>query len=189
MTVPIFWGIYFYSYDFMKDRIARDNYFSSPVASHILSAVSAGAIGDVITNPMWVIRTRVQTLVLHHAISSKKHSMTTLDMARTIYQEEGFFAFYKGLGASFLGLSHIAVQFPLCEYFISVCIVRLEHRPVITHIFLTISILFVRRALEDVGQKSSRRGRRIGECEDNSIQFPNQGAQSHAMLLSRMPRH
>jgi hypothetical protein len=30
------------------------------------------------------------------------------------YKEEGIIAFYKGLTASFLGLSHVAVQFPLC---------------------------------------------------------------------------
>lgn len=37
-------------------------------------------------------------------------------MFRVIYQREGWRAFYKGLTASFLGLSHVALQFPLYEY-------------------------------------------------------------------------
>jgi len=31
----------------------------------------------------------------------------------------GIGAFYRGLGASFLGLSHVAIQFPLCKIFMT----------------------------------------------------------------------
>ncbi|RKP22647.1 mitochondrial carrier domain-containing protein [Syncephalis pseudoplumigaleata] len=34
---------------------------------------------------------------------------------RTIWQNEGIRGFYKGLGTSFIGISHAAVQFPLYE--------------------------------------------------------------------------
>ena len=39
----------------------------------------------------------------------------TLDACRTIYREEGVGAFYKGLAPSLLGVTHVAVQFPLYE--------------------------------------------------------------------------
>lgn len=39
----------------------------------------------------------------------------TLDAVTTIYRTEGFRAFYKGLLPSLMGVSHVAVQFPLYE--------------------------------------------------------------------------
>jgi solute carrier family 25 folate transporter 32 len=40
----------------------------------------------------------------------------TWHAVRRIYATEGAGAFYKGLAASFLGLSHVAIQFPLYEW-------------------------------------------------------------------------
>jgi len=39
----------------------------------------------------------------------------TIDAARTIYRSEGIKAFYRGLLPSLLGITHVAVQFPLYE--------------------------------------------------------------------------
>lgn len=39
----------------------------------------------------------------------------TFDAARTIYRSEGPRAFYRGLLPSLLGITHVAVQFPLYE--------------------------------------------------------------------------
>ena len=39
----------------------------------------------------------------------------TLDAMRTIYRTEGIAAFYRGLFPSLLGITHVAVQFPLYE--------------------------------------------------------------------------
>ena len=40
----------------------------------------------------------------------------TLDAAITIYRTEGWRAFFRGLFPSLLGITHVAIQFPLYEF-------------------------------------------------------------------------
>ncbi|KAI9867286.1 MAG: hypothetical protein M1813_009564 [Trichoglossum hirsutum] len=42
---------------------------------------------------------------------------STLDAARKMYRNEGILSFYAGLAPALLGLTHVAVQFPLYERF------------------------------------------------------------------------
>lgn len=116
LTVPLFWSMYWCTYNRVKERLVAE-FSDTPVALiHVTAAITAGAIGDVITNPLWVTRTRIQTLIFHSSDSALKSNISTIGMMQSIYKNEGIRAFYKGLGASFLGLSHVAVQFPLYEY-------------------------------------------------------------------------
>jgi solute carrier family 25 (mitochondrial folate transporter), member 32 len=114
INVPLFWGIYWTGYENLKKYFHQETNLILPV-QHILSATMAGALADVISNPFWVVRTRIQTQILH----PERHlpsTPSTLSMFRYIYQHEGFFAFYRGLSASLLGLTHVAIQFPLYEH-------------------------------------------------------------------------
>lgn len=114
LTVPIFWAVYWPIYNKMKSNFYQFHPDLPLYISHLLSAISAGAVGDIITNPFWVTRTRLQTLSMHKDRNIATN-ISSFDMMRTIYRDEGWKAFYKGLGASFLGLSHVAIQFPLCK--------------------------------------------------------------------------
>jgi solute carrier family 25 folate transporter 32 len=44
------------------------------------------------------------------------HYNNTWDAARQMYKGEGIKAFYSGLAPALLGLTHVAIQFPLYEY-------------------------------------------------------------------------
>ncbi|KAI0755139.1 mitochondrial carrier [Daedaleopsis nitida] len=82
-----------------------------PWTLHILSAMVAGATSTICTNPLWVIKTRFMTQPRDEV--RYKH---TLDAALTIYRTEGSSAFFRGLLPSLLGITHVAVQFPLYEH-------------------------------------------------------------------------
>lgn len=76
------------------------------------SAISAGAIADVLINPMFVVRTRLQTEALYTNAQS-----TIAKTIRDLYQEGGWRIFWRGMAANLLGLTHVAVQFPIYEHF------------------------------------------------------------------------
>jgi len=81
-----------------------------PWTLHIASAMAAGAASTTCTNPLWVIKTRFMTQTW-----DEPRYLHTFDAARTIYRTEGIRAFYRGLLPSLLGITHVAVQFPLYE--------------------------------------------------------------------------
>lgn len=62
----------------------------------------------ILTHPLWLVRTRI----LIHG----KFSYPSLYLGlSTMIKEEGIKSVYKGMGPSFLGISHVAVQFPTYE--------------------------------------------------------------------------
>src|SRR5437762_2717801 len=87
--------------------------------NHILAAMIAGGSSTICTNPIWVIKTRLMSQANPRSNTARApwHYTSTLHAARTMYREEGIRAFYSGLGPALLGLTHVAVQFPLYEEF------------------------------------------------------------------------
>ncbi|CAG8444865.1 5544_t:CDS:10 [Acaulospora morrowiae] len=107
------WAIYFSAYDYFKSTLAERAGQTSGQQwiVHIIAAMGAGASSTVVTNPLWVIKTRFMT---QNETTAYKYR-NTLDAFATIYRSEGMRGFYKGLGPSLMGVSHVAVQFPLYE--------------------------------------------------------------------------
>jgi solute carrier family 25 (mitochondrial folate transporter), member 32 len=77
------------------------------------SAVTAGAISDIVCNPMFIVRTRLQTEALHSAPGKK---LSIRETAISLYREGGLPIFWRGMTANLLGLSHVAIQFPVYEW-------------------------------------------------------------------------
>ena len=65
---------------------------------NLLASVTAGAISNTITAPIWTIRTRMMTQINNEDYRNSFHA------ARKIYQTEGLYALYRGVVPSMWGL-------------------------------------------------------------------------------------
>lgn len=92
----------------------------SPNLVNFGSSIIAGASSTMVTNPIWVIKTRLMSQVSRKSTTGAArppwHYRSTLDAARKMYKNEGILSFYSGLTPALLGLTHVAVQFPAYEY-------------------------------------------------------------------------
>lgn len=109
-------AIYFSVYSLSKPWLGSLNFHHwltyGTDTNHIIAAIMAGAASATATNPLWVIRTRLMT---QFPGRTPFYYSGTIDAARQIWRHEGVGGLYKGLGPSYLGLLHVAVQFPLYE--------------------------------------------------------------------------
>ncbi|VYS64064.1 unnamed protein product [Arabidopsis thaliana] len=107
------WGLYFFFYGRAKQRYARgrDDEKLSP-ALHLASAAEAGALVCLCTNPIWLVKTRLQ---LQTPLHQTQPYSGLLDAFRTIVKEEGPRALYKGIVPGLVLVSHGAIQFTAYE--------------------------------------------------------------------------
>ena len=69
--------------------------------------LSVGFISSCATNPIWLIKTRLQL--------DRSHSNLPM-VIRRIYAEGGLFSFWKGLTASWWGISETVIHFVIYEF-------------------------------------------------------------------------
>ncbi|GMR37275.1 hypothetical protein PMAYCL1PPCAC_07470 [Pristionchus mayeri] len=102
-------AVYFYTYSSSK-RFWNDSDFFVPNSAfiHMLSAASAGFVSATAVNPVWLVKTRLQLL--------QGSRMGVLAMVRRVYEREGIRGFYRGVTASYAGISETVIQFVLYEY-------------------------------------------------------------------------
>jgi solute carrier family 25 folate transporter 32 len=114
------WAIYMTVYDSSKAYLNQNGWQDHKYTSYIMSSVFAGACSTTITNPIWVIKTRLMSQISissSHSARTPWHYKGTADAIQKMYRSEGVKAFYSGLAPALLGLTHVAIQFPLYEYF------------------------------------------------------------------------
>ncbi|TKY55857.1 Folate transporter 1 [Spatholobus suberectus] len=109
----ISWGLYFFFYDKAKQRYARNREGKLSPGLHLASAAEAGGLVCLCTNPVWLVKTRLQ---LQTPLHQTRPYSGIYDAFRTIMREEGFSALYRGIVPGlFLQVSHGAIQFTAYE--------------------------------------------------------------------------
>ncbi|KAG5919511.1 hypothetical protein E4U61_000816 [Claviceps capensis] len=129
------WAVWFTIYNKSKVWLAQD--YDNPHLISFWSSIIAGGSSTIVTNPIWVIKTRLmsqthsptaefaaqcmypgpnKTPTSKSTRGSSGHYRSTLDAAKKMYYSEGLVSFYSGLTPALLGLTHVAVQFPTYEY-------------------------------------------------------------------------
>lgn len=132
------WMIYFTVYEKAKlyypklfqNQFGHNNHNEFFV--HSLSAFTAGSVSTSITNPIWVVKTRLMlqtgdgknsfttsnmTTTTNSSLENleKNYYKNTIDAFKKMYKNEGFLVFYSGLIPSLFGLFHVAIHFPAYE--------------------------------------------------------------------------
>eukprot|EP00177_Eucheuma_denticulatum_P006215 GFKZ01011334.1.p1 GENE.GFKZ01011334.1~~GFKZ01011334.1.p1 ORF type:complete len:383 (+),score=50.25 GFKZ01011334.1:246-1394(+) len=103
---------YFWAYATAKSNLSA-RFGESPVV-HMLSAAAAGISSNTLTNPIWLMKSRVQL----QAGASSANPMVYRgyrDAMVRIFREEGIGGFFKGLSASYWGVTEGALHFVVYE--------------------------------------------------------------------------
>ncbi|KIK04315.1 hypothetical protein K443DRAFT_93516 [Laccaria amethystina LaAM-08-1] len=82
---------------------------------HLMSAAVAGVVTGTATNPIWVVKTRLQLDAGTGTGTGRRVFGTSWSCIRRIMKEEGVRGFYKGLSASYLGVTETTIQWVLYE--------------------------------------------------------------------------
>ncbi|KAI9353699.1 mitochondrial carrier domain-containing protein [Obelidium mucronatum] len=125
------WGFYFLWYDLIKTQMQnfvdskstasltssqtssqiQNNTSRLPASYNLAASALAGATTCLMTNPFWLIKTRMCA----DRASDPGAYKSLLDGLKQTYQGEGVRGLYKGLSMSLVGVSHGAVQFMAYE--------------------------------------------------------------------------
>lgn len=114
----ISWGLYFFLYNTMKTWMQEGNTQKNlGAANHLFIASTAGFVTLVLTNPIWVTRTRLclQYEPTAPGLGPVTHYHGTIDTFVKIFRGEGIRGLYKGFVPGMLGISHGALQFMAYE--------------------------------------------------------------------------
>eukprot|EP01095_Lingulamoeba_sp_RSL-Kostka_P001870 TRINITY_DN12655_c1_g2_i1.p1 TRINITY_DN12655_c1_g2~~TRINITY_DN12655_c1_g2_i1.p1 ORF type:complete len:337 (-),score=58.24 TRINITY_DN12655_c1_g2_i1:84-995(-) len=116
------WSIYFVSYNYIKQQFQKKRHNKegnlTPI-EHAISASVAAIATDITVNPLWLVKTRLQTQFMRQTHRENIHQRTyegIIDGFIKIVRNEGFFALWKGITPQLIGVLHVAIQFPLYEY-------------------------------------------------------------------------
>jgi len=129
IALPPNWAIYFCTYEAFRGYLVESDRAKgagegkrteggySEMTVNALSATVAGLVTCVSTNPLWVVKTRLQAqgrFESSHRIYTKEYK-STLGALLRIAREEGYRGLYSGLSPSIFGVANVAIMLPLYE--------------------------------------------------------------------------
>ncbi|KAH9711230.1 Folate transporter 1 [Citrus sinensis] len=106
------WGLYFFFYGRAKQRYSKNGKEKLNPGHHLASSAEAGALVCLCTNPVWLVKTRLQ---LQTPLHQTRLYSGLYDALTTIMKEEGWSGLYKGIVPSLFLVSHGAIQFTVYE--------------------------------------------------------------------------
>jgi len=104
---------YFFAYEQSKKALGKAGLEEGGTINALISGLGAGVAGNSLTNPIWMVKTRMQLLADTGAGQVAYGGYR--DAVSSIYREEGVGGFYRGITASYWGCAEGSVQFVLYE--------------------------------------------------------------------------
>lgn len=109
------WGAYFAIYDAVRSQAGQP----PTITDNLWAAWVAGSTSSLLTNPIWLVKTRLQLQREGGGVvpGAPPHTLYrgTAHALVTIAREEGLRGLYRGLGPALLLVSHGMIQFALLE--------------------------------------------------------------------------
>jgi len=106
-------SIYFFTYEQSKRGLGKTLLPEGSVGNALVAGFSAGIASNTLTNPIWMVKTRVQ-LLADKSAGQRVYTGYT-DVISTILKEDGIGGFYRGITASYWGCAEGAIQFLIYE--------------------------------------------------------------------------
>ncbi|KAI8146591.1 mitochondrial carrier [Fennellomyces sp. T-0311] len=100
-------SINFYTYGNGKKLYTELNQGKETTGVHLVSAATAGIVTSTVTNPIWVVKTRLQL---------QNRYKNSVECTLHILKEEGLRGLYKGMSASYLGVAEGTIQWMTYEH-------------------------------------------------------------------------
>ena len=110
----IAWALYFASYKSFKTIIGTSNNGNDwdNSMTYLLSGGLAGIFTSIITNPIWVLKTRIMST---NKYSFNKSYDSITSTFKSLITKEGYKSLLKGLAPSILGVSQGAIYFMIYD--------------------------------------------------------------------------